>query len=78
MKSKIFKKYFFIPKNRFQKKVFRKFPKIQNIFFANFEILVFGGSSATPMAPYASVDVSWVVFDGFGARGALAHLRGTF
>ena len=75
---KISKIIFSSRKIDFKKKFFENSRKFQNIFFANFEILVFGGSSATPMAPYASGDVSWVVFDGFGARGALAHLRGTF
>ena len=78
MRSKIFKNYFFTPKFRFQKKVFSKFAKNPKYFFANFEILIFGGSSATPLAPYASVDVSWIVLDGFRARSALGRLVGTF
>ena len=44
----------------------------------NFEILIFGSSSGTPIAPYALVDVSWMVFDGFRARVALARLLDTF
>ena len=78
MKSKIFKNYFFIPKNRFEKKYFSKISGKSKIFFWNFEILIFGSSSGTPIAPYALVDVFWKVFDGFRARVALARLLDTF
>ena len=61
-----------------KKYIFPKFPENPKYCFWNFEILIFGSSSGTPIAPYALVDVSWMVFDGFRAKVALARLLDNF